>query len=138
MQGVQLANSRQAVMDFFSPKLQNEQTWQANERWLVKIDLLNEPLVEMKKHQEQALFFQCPLKIHGYDCPCRRKCTDEWHRNMLVQVALAMQPAVYVPREELPASRLCTSGRLEPRTGRLVPFVPSRVCSGPASLQIDL
>ena len=136
MQGVQLANSRQAVMDFFSPKLQKQQTWKANEHWLRKIALLNEPLVGMKQRQEQALFFQCPLKIHGYDCPCRRTCTTEWHQNMLVQVAMAMQPAVYVPREELPASRLCTSGRLEPRTGRLVPFVPSRVCSGPALLQM--
>ena len=101
-----------------------------------KIDLLNEPLVGMKQRQEEALFFQCPLKIHGYDCPCRTTCTKKWHENMLVQVAMAMQPAVYVPREEPPASRLCTSGRLEPRTGRLVPFVPSRVCSGPALLQM--
>ena len=85
---VQLALSRQTVAEGFSPRLQAEVAWVVNKQWLRNISFLNAPVKDIDLEK----------KINW---PIRDR-----HQRMLVQVAMAMRPDVYEPKEAPPARRL--------------------------------
>ena len=77
---MRLALTRQSVAEGFSPKLQEEVAWVVNEKWLRNISFLNAPLRPLQP--------------------------TDMHQRMLVNVALAMEPMVFTPKETPPPGRL--------------------------------
>ena len=117
------AKSRKSVINGFSPFLQEKYVWKLNKEWLMKVpcfSLVVERLVlnpddsgmgAPSSHCQPAHYASLaprpPRTSHHTSLtPCLQSTPLPISARFLVKVALAVQPAVFVPHERPPSQRL--------------------------------